>query len=411
MAEYYHYDSNGSSPNRGGGNNNGSSEFWSWVVIIAALSIFWPVGLFLLFRKLVGYTRRAKWDKWKNATRQSPGAQAKAGQQKAQTAQQTEAPQQQAQTAQTARKAQAGGTAKRRGKPLVPIKGKGLTIAGAITAGVGALSTLGIVGGNFFYLYYYLGELFFSLGIVGVGLVLLAAGLSQTRKSRRFRKYLSLIGKQTSLSIDSLAKAMPVSFKTACSDLQDMIDLGYLPAGYIDFQRGRLVFSEEGLMDDADAAAKAKEAADESERVIKNEEDENAILLEIRLVNDAIADEEMSRKIDRIGEITGKILDYQRKNPGKASQLRSFLNYYLPTTLKVLRAYAQLEAQGIEGENITAAKVRIESMMDKVVEGFEKQLDKLFQNDALDITTDVAVLEQMLDNDGLSSGGGMTMSL
>ena len=60
------------------------------------------------------------------------------------------------------------------------------------------------------------------------------------------------------------------------------------------------------------------------------------------------------------------------------------------------------------GENITAAMKRVEGMMDKVVEGFEKQLDKLFQDDAMDIATDVQVLERMLEKDGLS-GGGMTL--
>ena len=111
----------------------------------------------------------------------------------------------------------------------------------------------------------------------------------------------------------------------------------------------------------------------------------------------------MSRKIDRIGEITAKILDYQRQHPDSEPELRSFLNYYLPTTLKILRSYAQMENQGIEGENITAAKQRIEGMMDKVVEGFEKRLDKLFRSDAVDITSDVQVLEQMLQQDGLSA--------
>ena len=78
------------------------------------------------------------------------------------------------------------------------------------------------------------------------------------------------------------------------------------------------------------------------------------------------------------------------------------MNYYLPTTLKILRSYARLEAQGVEGENITAAKARIEGMMDQVVEGFEKQLDKLFSSDAMDIAADVQVLENMLKKDGLS---------
>ena len=124
-------------------------------------------------------------------------------------------------------------------------------------------------------------------------------------------------------------------------------------------------------------------------------------------MNDAIADPVMSEKIGRIEDITGKILDYRKKNPGKEGGLRSFLDYYLPTTLKILRAYAELEAQGVRGENITAGKVRIEGMMDKVVEGFEKQLDRLFQSDSLDIDSDVRVLEQMLRKDGLSGDGDM----
>ena len=87
------------------------------------------------------------------------------------------------------------------------------------------------------------------------------------------------------------------------------------------------------------------------------------------------------------------------------------MSYYLPTTLKILRAYGQLESQQVSGENITAAMERIEGMMDKVVEGFEKQLDQLFQGDAMDIATDVEVLERMLAKDGLSSSQGMTLGL
>ncbi|MPM15856.1 hypothetical protein SDC9_62230 [bioreactor metagenome] len=141
----------------------------------------------------------------------------------------------------------------------------------------------------------------------------------------------------------------------------------------------------------------------------KGMEREDAVLAEIRSVNDLIENPELSRKIDRIGEITGKIFAYLRENPDKEDQLRSFLSYYLPTTLKVLRAYAQMESQDVEGENITATKARIEGMMDKVVEGFEAQLDKLFQNNAMDITSDVAVLEQMLKSDGLSQGDGLQL--
>ena len=232
---------------------------------------------------------------------------------------------------------------------------------------------------------------------MGIGLVFLYVGLFRRKKVKMFRKYLMLIGMRKSVSISTLAKATRRSHKKVCDDLQDMLDQGILPIGYLDLANDKLVLTTDGIEDELDEE-------DEEEKQEEARPDDS-ILAEIRAVNDSIPDPVMSAKIDRIEEITGKILDYQRKYPAKAGQLRNFLNYYLPTTLKILRAYAQLEEQGIEGENISAAKARIEGMMDKVVEGFEKQLDKLFQNDVLDISSDVAVLEKMLDNDGLGSSG------
>ncbi|MEG0441686.1 MAG: 5-bromo-4-chloroindolyl phosphate hydrolysis family protein, partial [Oscillospiraceae bacterium] len=278
-----------------------------------------------------------------------------------------------------------------------------MTILGtclAAVGGMGILSTMGEMLSAGTGILPYVADVFPQLGFLGVGTVLIYAGIMNARKVKRFRKYLALIGKRDSIAVETLAQAMSVSVKTAVNDLQDMLDGGILPMGYVDIQRSRLVLTAEGM---ADAPEPEKPKAEPVK-------DENDYLVEIKTVNDAIADESMSRKIDHIGEITGKILDYQRKNPNRQGELRSFLNYYLPTTLKILRAYAQLEAQGIEGDNITAAKDRIEGMMDRVVEGFEKQLDKLFQNAALDITSDVEVLEKMLNNDGLS-GGGTTLSL
>ena len=199
---------------------------------------------------------------------------------------------------------------------------------------------------------------------------------------------------------------MPVSVHKACDDLQDMLDSGILETGYLDMSTGRLILSDEGLQEEAPPAPEPDEPEPEEDVLDMNDDD--AVLGEIRRLNDDIDDPVMSQKIDRIGEITGKIFACQKQSPNRAGQLRSFLSYYLPTTLKILRAYARMEEQGVEGENIRSAKARIEGMMDKVVEGFEKQLDKLFQDDAMDIATDVQVLERMLEKDGLS-GGGMTL--
>ena len=251
----------------------------------------------------------------------------------------------------------------------------------------------------------YASEWVFPLGILCAGLFMIYSGLSRVKLTKRQRLYMGVIGQRKSIFLSDLAGAAGVSKKKAIADIQDMLAGGLLPMGYIDRATDRLVLTEEGYQ------PPEEKAPPKAEEPKAQETDDDAILREIKAVNDAIPGEEMSRKIDRIGDITKRILDYQRQNPAKADQLRQFLNYYLPTTLRLLRTYAQLDAQGVEGENITASKKRIEGMMDKVVEGFEKQLDQLFQGDAMDIATDVEVLERMLAKDGLSSGQGMTLGL
>ncbi|MDE6107609.1 MAG: 5-bromo-4-chloroindolyl phosphate hydrolysis family protein [Oscillospiraceae bacterium] len=258
-------------------------------------------------------------------------------------------------------------------------------------------------------LFQYADNWFPVFGFLCAGLFTLGTGINMTRKQKRLRLYMGVIGTRQSVFISDLAATAGVSEKKVISDLQDFLADGNFPMGYIDRASGRLVFTDQGYEPAPAPEPKVQEekkAEDSKKAEAAQEDKDNDILREIKEVNDAIADPEMSRKIDRIGEITGKILDYQRRNPAK-TELRQFLNYYLPTTLKILQAYAQLEAQGVEGENISAAKERIEGMMDKVVEGFEKQLDQLFRADAMDIATDVEVLERMLDKDGL--GTGMTM--
>ena len=238
----------------------------------------------------------------------------------------------------------------------------------------------------------------------GGGLGLFFSGLSQKKKAEQYLGYLAYIGDNREVPLAHMAASFGVSVQKLCKDLRAMLTAGILPTGYLDLAEGRLYLTEQGYR-----APQPKE--EREEEVERAEQQEDAILREIRQVNDDIPDEEMSAKIDRIEEITRKILIYQRQHPDREKQLRSFLNYYLPTTLKILRAYAQLDAQGIEGENITAAKVRIEGMMDQVVAGFEKQLDKLFRDDALDIASDVEVLENMLKKDGLSGGENLTLEL
>lgn len=123
---------------------------------------------------------------------------------------------------------------------------------------------------------------------------------------------------------------------------------------------------------------------------------------EMRRLNATIADEKLSAQIDHLEEVTGKIFQVVEENPEKRGQIRRFLQYYLPTTLKILNAYDRMDAAGVEGANIGSAKGKIEAMMDQIVLAFDKQLDALFGEEALDISTDITVLEQMLAREGLS---------
>ena len=122
---------------------------------------------------------------------------------------------------------------------------------------------------------------------------------------------------------------------------------------------------------------------------------------ELRRLNDNIADEKISAQIVHMEEVTGKIFDLVAQDRTKLSQIRRFLNYYLPTTLKLLNAYDRMDQAGVEGANIDGTMGKIEAMLDQICTAFDRQLDALFANEALDISTDITVLEQMLAREGL----------
>ena len=122
---------------------------------------------------------------------------------------------------------------------------------------------------------------------------------------------------------------------------------------------------------------------------------------EMKRLNESIQDATISRQIDRLEEISGKIFAQVQAEPKKLPQIRKFMSYYLPTTLKLLNAYDRMSGQGVSGENIGGTMKRVENMMDTIVQAFEKQLDSLFGAEALDISTDITVLDNMMAREGL----------
>lgn len=384
--------------------NNGDGFYWLIALGLIFTGVAAPVGVLMIVMKVLGGDGRKKRQQGRH-----PYYQQQSGSAGARTAWEESSREEPARAKAPLK------PRKKKGKSQdliseLDAKGKRWAIAGgAVAAGcmlgfIGGLSDAmyWLLNGDFSWFIQELMDLIILPCVAAGGLGFVWAGLRRRKQASRFRNYLAMVGNQSSVSISALASAAGLSPAKVRDDLADMLDDGLLPQGYLDYGGDRLVLTGEGIVQ----PPKEQPAPPPPPK-----EDENAILAEIKAVNDAIDNEKMSAQIDRIGVITAKILDYQKTHPEKAAQLHSFLSYYLPTTLKILRAYGQLEDQEVSGSNITAAMQRIEGMMDKVVEGFEKQLDLLFQGDAMDITTDVEVLERMLAKDGLSDQQGLTLGL
>ena len=123
---------------------------------------------------------------------------------------------------------------------------------------------------------------------------------------------------------------------------------------------------------------------------------------EMRRLNDAIDDPTISAQIDHLESTTKKIISHVVEHPKKLPQIRKFLNYYLPTTLKILNAYDRMGAAGVSGENIDGTMDRIEGMMGTVVQASDRRPGGLYGAEALDISTDITVLDNLLSQEGLA---------
>ena len=151
------------------------------------------------------------------------------------------------------------------------------------------------------------------------------------------------------------------------------------------------------------AAAEVEDVKKERTENVLSEGD--AALREMGRLYHNINDRAIREKINEIMLVTDKIMQDAEKDPSDLPQIRRFFSYYLPTTLKLLSTYESLSAVGIEGDNIDASRKNISDMLDTAIEAYKKRLDSLFENQALDIETDIDVMNQMLEREGLVQSG------
>ena len=152
-----------------------------------------------------------------------------------------------------------------------------------------------------------------------------------------------------------------------------------------------------------------KEPEPEPEPVTTGNPEHDALLREgetavseMKRLRQSINEPELQSKIDRLTELTEKIFNDLIDDPSDYKMIKRFSSYFLPTTISLLNSYDRMGSVGVEGENISQTKARIKDILDTTITAYEKQLDALFANQALDIETDITVLENMLKKEGLS---------
>ena len=389
----YEYDGNsGLQPQPPKKNNN--NDLGSWILIAVMFAVAWPVGLILLLSKL------------------SEGGGRKMRQQARDAWQRTAAGSAEAKPAQARASAAKNTVRKVTETPNYSDKGaKTMKIIGAVLGILGVFFLVQQV--DYFELRYaikwhewmdLLRQLFYPMGMMAGGVSLLLGSGAMKRRQRRFATYLRTAGQKAAVPLDYLARAADVSRKRVEKDVNLMLEKGmWGDEAYIDLGSGMLFKSQEAATAYFDAAHRAKAEQEQPQQpAAAAPEGYAAILAQIRDLNDRIADERLSAQMDRMEQVAGRIFRLIEEDENKRAAAGTFLSYYLPTTLKLLENYAAFEEAGVSGENLSQAKAKIEKTMDSIVAGFEHQLDELYRTDAMDIDSDIRVMETMLRRDTAS---------
>lgn len=292
--------------------------------------------------------------------------------------------------------------------------------------GTGVLSILCIV---FFGLGLGLGggwwTVFLVLAVVLAGaLFMLNIGCKQKLRLKRAKKYMELAGHNHYINLEDLALHTNKSRKYVLKDVKKMLAAGFFPEGHLDAQESCLMLSDKiyseylslekqrRIQEKEQKALKPKETA-EVKAPAKAEDDDNGLsamiaegqdcIRKLRNMNDNIAGEEISAKLFRLENLLKEIFEGLKEHPEQMPQMQKFMNYYLPTTLKLVAAYEEFDDLSSQGEEIREAKREIEKTLDTINSAFEELLNRMFRETAFDVTTDAQVLQTMLAKEGLTS--------
>lgn len=254
-----------------------------------------------------------------------------------------------------------------------------------------------------------------GLGALVGGSLLLTGGIRSLGRVSRYKVYLKALDQKTHIALEKLARSVGKPVKFVRKELHGMIDAGLFLEGHLDNEEQNLITSDEtyrhyeqsrlemeARKQEAAAAAKPSPQPAADPKVQEVLDRGNAYLREIRRCNDEIPGEEISAKIYRMESIVQKIFERAEAHPEIIPDLKKLMDYYLPMTIKLLNAYADMDRQPIQGETIQASKKEIDATLDTLNLAFEKLLDSVFQDTAMDVSSDISVLQTLLAQEGLT---------
>lgn len=248
-----------------------------------------------------------------------------------------------------------------------------------------------------------------AVGFLGMGI----AGTVVRKRAIRFQEYVKQIGNRTYCTIEELSQKTGRGRAKVLRDLKKMIEKKMFLQGHLDQQETCVIVTNETYQQYLDTQEQAKlresqqkeldaQSAQLPEECQKILEEGRAYIQYIQKCNDEIPGADMSQKLDRLKVIITRIFEEVGKNPALASDLRKFMNYYLPTTKKLIDVYREMDKETIISENVTKTKREIEDTIDTINQAFENLLNSFFEEKALDVSSDISVLHTMLAQEGLT---------
>lgn len=313
----------------------------------------------------------------------------------------------------------------------IQVKGTVTTVLGAVFGGIFLIALLVYLITSWFVGVYGIPEimvtaLFLILGISGF--VVCGCGTGIRARIRRFRTYIQVLGKREYCNIQELSKAVKKNTRYVVRDLEDMFSRGWFLQGHLDEQKTCLIVSDgmyrqyqqieaQRRQNEADEARKQRREIGKGKEDVKQKarklplevqkvmEEGDAYIRKIHRYSDLISSQEMTAKISRMETLVERIFARVEQNPESVDDIHRLMEYYLPTTVKLLEAYKEMDAQPVAGENILSSKREIEATLDTLNLAFEKLLDSMFLETAWDVSSDISVLQTLLAQEGLTDDG------